>query len=73
MYFPENFFEDEYRHDFLVPSLMKRAWAAEIEILEVISNICKNTIYSILPTAVRFLVQFDTKASFRGMMILISH
>lgn len=41
MYFPENFFETEYRHDFLVPSLMKRAWAAEIEILEVISNICK--------------------------------
>lgn len=41
MNFPDNFFQDEYRCDFLVPELMKRAWAAEIEILEVIANICK--------------------------------
>ena len=73
MYFPENFFEAEYRHDFLVPSLMKRAWAAEIEILEVISNICQKYNLQYFATAVRFLAQYDTKASFRGMMILISH
>ena len=41
MIFPDNFFQDEYRCDFLVPELMKRAWAAEIEILEIIDNICK--------------------------------
>lgn len=41
MNFPEEFFQDEYRCDFLVPELMKRAWAAEIEILEVVANICE--------------------------------
>lgn len=41
MEFPEEFFQDEYRCDFLIPELMKRAWAAEIEILEIIDNICQ--------------------------------
>lgn len=41
MEFPDNFFQDEYRCDFLVPVMMKRAWAAEIEILEVVANICE--------------------------------
>lgn len=40
MEFPEIFFQDEYRSDFLVPEMMKRAWAAESEILEVVANIC---------------------------------
>ena len=30
---PEEFFEDEVRCDFLVPELMKRTWAAEMEML----------------------------------------
>lgn len=41
MNFSDDFFQDEYRCDFLVPALMKRAWAAEIEVLEVVINICK--------------------------------
>jgi len=41
MNFPDEFFQDEYRCDFLVPELMKRAWAAEIEILEIVDHICK--------------------------------
>lgn len=40
MEFPENFFQDEYRCDFLVPELMKRAWAAEMELLEIVINVC---------------------------------
>lgn len=40
MQFPEDYFQDEYRCDFLVPEMMKRAWAAQIEILEVIIDIC---------------------------------
>ncbi len=40
MKFDKKFFEAEEREGFLVPELMKRAWAAEIEILEVIGDIC---------------------------------
>lgn len=59
MNFPAEFFQDEYRCDFLVPELMKRAWAAEIEILEVVSQICEKyslqyfAYYSTLLGAVR--------------------
>ena len=38
MNFPAEFFQDEYRCGFLVPELMKRAWATEIEILEVVTR-----------------------------------
>lgn len=40
MYFPENYFQDEYRCDFFVPEMMKRAWAAEMELLQIIIEIC---------------------------------
>lgn len=41
MNFSEDFFQDEYRFGFLIPELMKRAWAAEMEILEIVINICE--------------------------------
>lgn len=41
MDFPKNFFQAEIRSDFLVKELMKRAWAAEIEVLQIVINICK--------------------------------
>ncbi len=37
----DSYFEDEVREGFFVPSLMKRAWAAQIEILEAIRTICE--------------------------------
>lgn len=40
MIFPENFFQDEYRNGFLVPQMMKRAWAAKLELLQIIIDIC---------------------------------
>ena len=40
MTFDKNFFKEEVRHDFPIPSLMKRAWAAEIEVLQVVADIC---------------------------------
>lgn len=40
MIFEKKFFEDEVRNDFLVPELMKRAWAAELEVLQVVADIC---------------------------------
>ena len=38
--FPKNYFEDEEKEGFLVESMMKRAWAAQIEVLEMIDRIC---------------------------------
>ena len=36
MEFKPDFFQDEYRCDFLVPQMMKRAWAAKLELLQII-------------------------------------
>ncbi len=41
MDFRENFYEDEVRTGFYVPSLMKRNWVSELEILGEIDKICK--------------------------------
>ncbi len=41
MIFPKGYFQDEIREGFLVPEMMKRAWAAALEVLEVIKDICR--------------------------------
>ena len=41
MKFSNNYFEDEVRDGFFVPSEIKRAWAAELEVLSEIDKICK--------------------------------
>ena len=41
MEFPRSYFEDEVRDGFYVHSLMKRAWAAQLEVLEDIDKVCK--------------------------------
>ena len=41
MYFPKEFFREEVRDGFTVSEMMKRAWAATLEVLEVIDNVCK--------------------------------
>lgn len=41
MQFPSSFFEDEVRDGFYVPGMMKRAWAAQLEVLEDIDRVCK--------------------------------
>ncbi|MBP3458827.1 MAG: LicD family protein [Lachnospiraceae bacterium] len=41
MQFPNSFFEDEVRDGFYVPGLMKRAWAAQLEVLEDIAKVCE--------------------------------
>lgn len=38
--FPESFFEAEEREGFLVDKTMKTAWAAELEVLQVIAEVC---------------------------------
>lgn len=41
MFFPDEFFQAEERNGFLVSEMMKRAWSASLEVVEVIDNICK--------------------------------
>lgn len=41
MDFLDSFFEDEVRDGFYIPSMMKRAWAAQLEILEGIRKVCE--------------------------------
>lgn len=41
MWFPNSYFENEVREGFFVASMTKRAWAAQLEILEDIDRICQ--------------------------------
>lgn len=40
MEFPDSYFEDEVREGFYVSSLMKRAWAAQMEVFDAVRIIC---------------------------------
>ncbi len=41
MKFADDFFDKEVREGFEVPEMMKRAWAAEMEILKIVIDICE--------------------------------
>ena len=41
MEFSEEFFKKEIKYGFEVPEMMKRAWAAELEVLKVVIDICE--------------------------------
>lgn len=41
MEFPQEYFEDEVRDNFAISGMVKRAWAAQLEILQRIINICE--------------------------------
>lgn len=41
MEFPVDFFKKEERNGFFISSMMKRAWAAQMEVLIIIADICK--------------------------------
>ena len=57
--FSDSYFEDEVRSDFSVPSMMKRAWAAELKVLKLLEDffdrlgICYYAEYGTLLGAVR--------------------
>lgn len=55
MDFKPEFFEDEIRRGFYVPTMLKRGWAASMEVLEDIDRICKKyglTYYAHLGTLI---------------------
>lgn len=39
--FPKGYFEDEVRDGFYVSAMVKRSWAVQLEVLEVVDKICK--------------------------------
>lgn len=41
MNFTEDFFKKEIRQGVEIPEMMKRAWAAQMEVLQVVIEICK--------------------------------
>lgn len=41
MEFPKGYFEDEVREGFYISGMIKRTWAAQMEVLQVIDDICK--------------------------------
>ncbi|MDO5403079.1 MAG: LicD family protein [Eubacteriales bacterium] len=41
MEWKDSYFEDEVREGFFVPSMVKRAWAAELEVLSQVDRICR--------------------------------
>lgn len=41
MNFPDSYFEDEVRDGFYVPGIMKRSWAAQLEVLDAIRRVCE--------------------------------
>ena len=41
MNFSNDYFEDEVRDGFYVASVIKRIWAAQLEVLEDIDKVCK--------------------------------
>ncbi|MBQ9990097.1 MAG: LicD family protein [Lachnospiraceae bacterium] len=47
MYFDPSYFKEEERDGFVIKPMMKRAWAAQLEVLQVIDEICKrhNIVY----------------------------
>ncbi len=53
MQFPKEFFEKEDREGFVVSEMMKRAWAAEMEVLAVIDDVC-------MSNGIRYYAGFGT-------------
>ena len=69
MNIPGGYLNGEIRDGFYVESTMKKAWAAEIEVLNEVDRICRQ--HDILLTGELCLGLSGIKDSFRGMMIWI--
>lgn len=48
MIFKENYFKKETRQGFEISEMMKRAWAAQMEVLQIVIEVCEKKNYSIL-------------------------
>lgn len=57
MQIPEGYLEGEIRDGFYVESMMKKTWAAQMEVLAEVDRVCKKIISSILQTGEHCLEQ----------------
>lgn len=48
MQIPEGYLEGEIRNGFYVESMMKKTWAAQMEVLVEVDRVCKKIIFNIL-------------------------
>ena len=64
-----DFFRDEVRNGFFIPTAVKQAWAAQLQVLDVIETICRK---HDMRTGERCLEPCATAAMCRGTMIWIS-
>ena len=64
----EEFLKGEIREGFYVETMMKKVWAAQLEVLGVVDRLCKK---HNIQYGGHCLVQFDIKGLFLGMMIWI--
>ena len=68
-----DFFRDEVRNGFFIPTAVKQAWAAQLQVLDVIETICrKHDITYFCGLGGRFLEPCATADMCRGTMIWIS-
>ena len=63
-----DFFRDEVRNGFFIPTAVKQAWAAQLQVLDVIDTM----VLHILRTGGQSLEPCATAAMCRGTMIWIS-
>ena len=52
--FDDNFFKTEIRDGFEISSMMKRAWAAQMEVLKVVTDICDKN-------GIKYSAEFGTR------------
>ena len=71
MRFDDSYFQGEEREGFFVEDKMKRAWAAQIEVLEEIDRICSRHNIMYYAGYGTLLGASGTKGLFRGMTIWI--
>ena len=72
MEFSHEYFDDEVREDFYVSGLMKRLWAANLEVISDVAKVCDKYNIRWFADYEHCLVLFVMVDVFRGMMILIS-
>ena len=72
MEFPEDFFKKECRCGFEVPEMMKRAWAAQMEVLEVVGKVCEKHHLQYYADWGTLMERSVIRDLFHGMTILIS-
>ena len=61
-----DFFRDEVRNGFFIPTVIKQAWAAQLQVLDVIDTICRKHGITYLQTGERSLELCATADMCRG-------